>query len=123
MKGNRRVDTKPEALLRSRLHAAGLRFRKDYPIRSTDGSVRPDIVFTRARLAVFVDGCFWHLCPEHGRIPGGKNTEYWDQKLRGNAARDQINTKTLSDSGWIVLRIWEHEDIDVATQAVLDALG
>jgi DNA mismatch endonuclease (patch repair protein) len=123
MKGNRRVDTKPEVLLRSRLHSEGLRFRKDYPILGSNGSVRPDIVFTRAKVAVFVDGCFWHLCPVHGRIPGGQNAAYWDHKLRRNADRDRANTKTLSDGGWRVLRIWEHEDIEAATQEVMDALG
>lgn len=122
MKGNRRTDTRPEVRLRSRLHAQGLRFRKDYPIRGANISVRPDIVFTRARVAVFVDGCFWHVCPEHGRIPGGRNAAYWEAKLRRNMDRDRANTSALIEMGWRVVRIWEHEDLATVTQEVLHAL-
>lgn len=68
---------------------------------------RPDIVFTRQRLAVFIDGCFWHCCPEHGRTPG-TNTEYWSPKLAKNMERDKLQTAALVEDGWEVQRIWEH---------------
>ena len=122
MKGNRRADTKPEIALRSALHRAGLRFRKDYAIELDGRRVRPDIAFPRLKLAVFVDGCFWHLCPEHGRIPGGKNAAYWKTKLEGNRARDHQDTERLQNGGWTVIRIWEHEDIGTAVDRVSSAL-
>lgn len=83
MKSNRRVDTKPEALIRSILHRRGCRFRKDMLLKYEGGQVRPDIVFTRQRVAVFIDGCFWHMCPEHGHIPKS-NVKYWKAKLVGS---------------------------------------
>ncbi len=70
--------------------------------------VRPDIVFTRRKLAVFVDGCFWHVCPEHGRQPT-RNERYWSPKLRRNVERDRLADEALAEAGWQVLRIWEHE--------------
>ena len=121
MKGNRSRDTKPEVLLRSALHRRGLRFRKEYGIPVDDRARRVDIVFTRRRLAVFVDGCFWHGCPAHGREPT-ENNEYWQAKLRRNVERDQETTAALTTSGWRVLRIWEHEALDVAVAAVEAAL-
>lgn len=122
MKGNRRADTKPEIALRSALHRAGLRFRKDYAIELDGRRVRPDIAFPRLKLAVFVDGCFWHLCPNHGRIPGGKNAAYWKTKLEGNRARDHQNTERLQNGGWTVIRIWEHVDIETAAGRIAAAL-
>ena len=77
MRANRRRDTRPEIRLRSEVHTLGLRFRKDYPIRAGQRLVRPDIVFARQRLAVFLDGCYWHVCPVHGTRPT-RNREYWD---------------------------------------------
>ena len=108
MRGNRRANTRPEVALRSELHRRGLRFRKDYflPIRGARG-IRADVVFTRARLAVFVDGCFWHGCPEHGHTPK-RNTGYWGPKLKRNRRRDQLVTSRLSEDGWRVIRLWEH---------------
>jgi DNA mismatch endonuclease (patch repair protein) len=108
MKGNRRRDTRPEVELRRSLHADGIRFRKDFPIR-LDGRrpVRADIAFTRQRLAVFVDGCFWHSCPEHGQVPMS-NRHYWMPKLRRNAERDRHVDAALSTQGWEVIRVWEH---------------
>ena len=108
MRGNRRKDTKPEVEIRSLLHAAGHRFRKDYPIQAGEITVRPDIVFTRQQLAVFIDGCFWHRCPEHGNQPR-VNRPYWDEKLRRNVARDKRVNAALDLAGWRVVRIWEHE--------------
>ncbi|MGB3676260.1 MAG: very short patch repair endonuclease, partial [Candidatus Nanopelagicales bacterium] len=84
----RRRDTKPEVTLRSALHRRGYRFRKDYVIRVDGKAIRPDIAFTKRRVAVFVDGCFWYSCPEHGRRPA-VNGEYWSPKLEGNAKRDR----------------------------------
>jgi len=108
MRRNPRRDTKPEVALRSVLHRSGLRFRKDLPIRTSDRTVRPDIVFTRARLAVFVDGCFWHQCPLHGNVPRA-NTAYWGPKLARNVGRDRAVDEALAGAGWTVLRAWEHE--------------
>ena len=119
MLGNRRVDTKPEVLLRSLLHRAGLRFRKDRLIRLGVRRVRPDVVFGRQRVAVFMDGCFWHRCPEHGTMPATNHT-YWLAKFQTNIARDARNNAALKDEGWRVIRIWEHEvlDPDLAQHAV-----
>lgn len=69
---------------------------------------KPDFAFRTARLAVFVDGCFWHDCPKHGRMPDG-NQEYWRKKLEVNKARDRRVNQELRKRGWRVLRIWEHE--------------
>lgn len=121
MRSNRRRDTKPELALRKLLHAAGLRYRVDAPIRTARRLVRPDIVFTRRRLAVFVDGCFWHQCPQHGTRPKDP-TGYWTPKLRRNVERDQETTDALQAEGWVVLRIWEHVPPADAAQAVIDHL-
>jgi DNA mismatch endonuclease, patch repair protein len=117
-RANRRTDTKPETALRSALHRRGLRFRKDHPIRLVgERPIRPDIVFMRQRLAVFVDGCFWHRCPEHCVIPKS-NVAYWGPKLEANAERDMHVTQRLQAAGWLVLRIWEHEPVLQAAQRV-----
>ena len=108
MKANRRRDTGPERRLRSILHARGLRFRVDLPIATGGGRpVRPDIVFTRARLAVFVDGCYWHGCPQHHQ-PSKSNVTYWRAKIARNRERDRLHNRLLTQAGWTVLR-WEHE--------------
>lgn len=72
--------------------------------------MRPDIVFTRQRVVVFVDGCFWHGCPEHGRREHGRNADYWRPKIAMNRERDDRQTRALEAAGWTVLRIWEHEN-------------
>lgn len=107
MQAIRRTDTKPEVALRSALHRAGFRFRKDYRIVTPDIRVKADIAFTRRGLVVFVDGCFWHGCPEHGRLPK-VNEWYWSPKLERNRTRDERVTERLQASGWTVLRLWEH---------------
>ena len=119
MLGNRRVDTKPEVLLRSMLHRAGLRFRKDWLIPLSPRGVRADVVFPRQRVAVFMDGCYWHRCPEHGTMPQ-TNHDYWRAKFQMNIARDLRVNVSLADEGWQVIRIWEHEvlDDDLAEHAV-----
>ncbi|WP_272865452.1 very short patch repair endonuclease [Mycobacteroides abscessus] len=113
----RRTDTTPERLLRSAIHAKGLRFRKDYPIRANGRLIRPDIAFTKRKVAVFIDGCFWHGCPDHGRSPKS-NVEYWTAKLSSNVARDVLQTSTLQAYGWIVIRIWSHTDVSEAVEII-----
>lgn len=103
--------------LRSLLHRSGLRFRVDLRIGSGPSAPRPDLAFTRARVAVFVDGCFWHSCPEHGAEPRA-NPGYWGPKLARNRARDHENDRRLKEMGWEVLRIWEHEDAEDAAGRV-----
>jgi DNA mismatch endonuclease (patch repair protein) len=117
MQGNRSRDTSAELAVRRRLHAAGLRFRVAHrplpAIRRT-----ADIVFTKQRIAVFIDGCYWHACPEH-YVAARSNAAYWSEKLARNVVRDAETTELLRASGWTVLRYWEHEDADeVAAQVV-----
>lgn len=121
MRKVRTSGTAPELALRSRLHSAGLRFRVTYPIPE-----RPrrsiDLAFTRMRVAVFVDGCFWHGCPLHGGTPT-TNRSFWAAKRNENLARDQDTNLCLERAGWTVLRLWEHTVPDLAFQTVLMALG
>ncbi|MFD4438379.1 very short patch repair endonuclease [Nocardia sp. NPDC058519] len=122
MRAIRRSGTKPEVALRSALHGLGYRYRKDFPIVVGDSRpVRPDVVFTARKVAVFVDGCFWHVCPEHGREPR-MNEWYWTPKLRRNVERDRISDATLSAGGWVVVRIWEHDSVAAGVAAVVAAL-
>lgn len=105
----------PELRLRRALFTAGLRFhvqRKDLP-------GRPDIVLTRARIAIFVDGCFWHACPEHGTYPKN-NAEWWREKLAANLERDRCKDELLRDAGWLPVHVWEHEDPQSAATRVVD---
>jgi DNA mismatch endonuclease, patch repair protein len=123
MRAIRRTDTKPELTLRRALHRLGYRYRKDYRLDlGTGRRVRPDIAFTARRVAVFVDGCFWHACPEHGRNPA-VNDWYWAPKLRRNVERDRAADESLAASGWQVVRIWEHESLEAALAAVIGAVG
>jgi DNA mismatch endonuclease, patch repair protein len=117
MRANKKCDTLPEVRLRRELHRRGYRYRKHLQIRTDDLSVRPDLVFTRRRIAVFVDGCFWHSCPEHGTQPMS-NSSYWDAKLQRNRIRDAHVNDSLRASGWTVLRIWEHANVDAAADEV-----
>ncbi|WP_370950137.1 very short patch repair endonuclease [Amycolatopsis sp. cg5] len=120
MRANKRVDTKPEVALRKELHRLGYRYRKDLRLVLDDGvRVRPDIVFTARKVAVFVDGCFWHVCPEHGREPTS-NEWYWTPKLRRNVERDHLVTSALQQAGWRVVRVWEHEPLMAAVAAVTE---
>ena len=122
MRAIRRSNTKPEVDLRSALHRCGYRFRKDLSIYTSSRRVRPDIVFTARKVAVFVDGCFWHCCPEHGRQPT-VNSQYWSPKLQRNVQRDWLGDAALQDDGWEVVRIWEHELLDDAVQKVAAVLN
>lgn len=107
--------------MRSQLHARGLRFRKDMPLRAGGLLTRPDIVFTRARLAIFVDGCFWHRCPDHFVSPK-TNAEFWERKLTANVERDRRVDAALRENGWEVVRLWEHEDATQAADAIARVL-
>ena len=98
----------------------GYRYRVDVaPIEGVRR--RADLVFTRARVAVFVDGCFWHGCPEHYIEPKA-NAHYWKSKISTNQKRDAETNQILDDSGWLVIRIWEHENVDEAVERVSSAL-
>jgi len=117
-RGNRRADTKPEVAVRSALHKRGLRFRKDMGVRAGRLLVHPDVVFTRLRIAVFVDGCFWHGCALHGTTPRS-NVEYWGPKLAANKERDRRVDAELTAHGWLVIRCWEHDDPEEVASLVL----
>lgn len=120
-RANRRRDTGPELALRSALHRSGLRFRVDFPLRAGQVRVRPDIVFRRQRMAVFVDGCFWHGCPDHYVAPNA-NDSFWAGKLVSNRDRDRLVNHSLKEEGWTVVRIWEHIQISQAFETVVEAL-
>ncbi len=119
MMSNRRSDTKPEIAFRSMLHRSGLRFRKDRYIKLEPRGVKVDVVFPTERVAVFIDGCFWHRCPEHATMPT-RNYDYWLAKFQRNMDRDASNNENLQRIGWRVLRVWEHEvkDAELAQHAV-----
>jgi len=122
MRANRRTDTKPELALRHALHRLGYRYRKDFRLDLDGGRrVRPDIAFTARKVAVFVDGCFWHACPEHGSKPRA-NEWYWGPKLLRNVERDRINDAALILAGWSVIRLWEHVPIEEAVRTVVTAI-
>ena len=108
-----RSGTKPEVALRRELHRRGLRFQANHP----ELPGRPDIVFTRAKVAVFVDGCFWHRCPEHGTLPRN-NRDWWQAKLDRNVNRDRAKDAALGELGWYVLHVWEHESTEPAADRV-----
>lgn len=116
MKEQARGDTGPEMRLRRELHRRGLRYLVG---RRPESSVRrrADLVFTRARVAVFVDGCFWHACPEHGTWPRS-NQDWWRAKLQRNRERDRDTDTRLADAGWAVVRVWEHEPSQDAADRV-----
>ncbi|MDA8359767.1 MAG: very short patch repair endonuclease [Actinomycetota bacterium] len=121
MQSNRPRDTRPEVSLRSALHAAGLRFRKNYrPIKGSRCEV--DVAFTRARVAVQLDGCFWHGCPEHATWPI-TNGVWWANKLQATIVRDRLNDELLRSYGWTVLRFWEHETLDEIVAVVYEELA
>jgi DNA mismatch endonuclease (patch repair protein) len=120
MRSTRQRDTAAEVALRSALHRRGLRFFVDRPpLRGLRR--RADVVFPRARVAVYVDGCFWHSCPIHATAPKA-NADWWREKLRANQDRDRDMDRRLRDGGWTVVRVWEHEDSEDAAQRVADAV-
>ncbi|ORV54816.1 very short patch repair endonuclease [Mycobacterium europaeum] len=120
MRSNKSRDTKPEVALRSAVHRLGLRYRV---------SVRPltnlrrtaDLVFPKQKVAVFLDGCFWHGCPQHHTV-AVTNARFWADKVSGNMARDRDTDRRLSDAGWASIRIWEHEEPQAAALRVRDVV-
>jgi DNA mismatch endonuclease (patch repair protein) len=120
MRGNRSRDTRPERALRSAAHALGLRYRvgiRPLPkVRRT-----ADLVFTKTKVAVFLDGCYWHGCQEHYR-PSRKNSDFWASKVVANRIRDRETDRLLRDEGWEIIRIWEHEDPAEAAARVAEVV-
>lgn len=115
-----RRDTKPELAIRRELHRRGFRFRLDARVSKSIRS-KPDIVFNGAKVAVFVDGCFWHRCPDYGTLPKN-NHQWWAEKLCASTERDTRTTATLKAEGWKVIRIWEHEPVNEAVERVAAAV-
>nr|WP_272952301.1 very short patch repair endonuclease [Mycolicibacterium smegmatis] len=113
-------NTQAELRLRSLLHAKGLRYRVHRRPINEHRRIA-DIVFPRAKIAVFVDGCFWHGCPEHGTWPR-RNGEFWRSKIEGNIARDRETDALLRTAGWLPIRIWEHEDMRDAADRLTAAV-
>lgn len=120
MQGNRSRDTEPELAIRRLLHAAGVRYRVHRsPLKEVRR--RADIVFGPAKVAVFIDGCYWHGCPEH-YVPPKTNPGYWGPKISGNIARDRDTDARLTAAGWLVLRFWAHEPAQECSAAILCAV-
>ncbi|TQC44363.1 very short patch repair endonuclease [Rhodococcus sp. WS4] len=120
MRAQRRRDTAPELALRRELHRRGVRYFVDRaPIKGVRR--RADLVFPRRKVAVYVDGCFWHSCPQHATFPKN-NAQWWAEKLAGNVTRDRDTDTRLTDAGWTVIRIWEHENPVIAADKVQHAL-
>lgn len=120
MARTRGFDNPRELALRSALHRLGLRFRIHH--RAIPGTTRTiDVAFTRIRLAVFCDGCFWHGCPQHSTVPK-TNTEWWRQKISTNTARDRDTDERLSATGWRVLRIWEHVPVEEGVAKIVEQI-
>ncbi|MGH2777287.1 MAG: very short patch repair endonuclease [Actinomycetota bacterium] len=117
----KRRDTAPELALRRQLHALGLRYRIAYPV---PGQRRRtiDVAFTRKHVAVFVDGCFWHGCSEHGTQPA-RNSAWWRRKIAANQARDLDTDRLLDEHGWTVVRVWEHENPAGAAERIARLVG
>lgn len=109
MRANRARDTKPELAVRRLLHARGRRYRVSYRPLPQDRRRSVDLAFTRKKVAVLIDGCYWHGCPEHFIMPKS-NVDYWSAKIARNRERDAETTRLLQEAGWTVLRFWEHED-------------
>jgi DNA mismatch endonuclease (patch repair protein) len=121
MQANKGRDTRPELALRRALHAAGLRYRVNAkPL--TGSRMTVDVVFPRAKVAVEVRGCFWHGCPEHLR-PARQNADFWSGKIAGTVERDRAKDAALKAAGWLVVIVWEHEDVADASHRVAEAVA
>lgn len=121
MRANRRWNTTPELAVRRLLHASGLRYFVHRAVPVGGLRVRPDVVFPRMRVALFIDGCFWHGCPQHGTRPR-VNSTYWEAKLTRNRARDERVNAALRSEGWHVIRAWEHEEAAEVVKRVAAAV-
>lgn len=120
MQANKSRDTRPELALRSRVHHLGLRYRvAARPLPSIRRTA--DLVFTRARVAVFLDGCFWHGCPDHYR-PSQRNESFWREKIVQNHERDAETDRLLRQAGWTVVRVWEHENSELAANRIAEVV-
>jgi DNA mismatch endonuclease (patch repair protein) len=120
MLGCRSRDTAPELALRSAVHRLGLRYRvSTRPISAVRRTA--DMVFASEKVAVMLDGCFWHQCPRH-YVPPLTNAPYWEGKIAGNVARDRDTDRCLSEAGWKVLRVWECEDVNDAALRIWDVI-
>lgn len=119
MQGNRGRDTKAELAVRRLVHANGLRYRVNAR-PEPDLRRAADLLLTRARVAVFIDGCCWHGCPEHFSVPA-TNLKYWSTKIGRNQARD-LETTLLEARGWLVLRFWEHESPAAVTERIAESV-
>lgn len=123
MRANRGKDTGPELALRRELHSRGARYRTNLRLNLNHGRrVRPDVVFTAARVAVFVDGCFWHGCTDHRSLPA-RNAEFWRAKIEATRQRDARNDEWLMSDGWTVVRLWEHVPAAEAVKIVMRAVA
>lgn len=121
MRQQRRRDTEPELLVRKALFARGLRYRTHLPVPGAPRRTM-DIGFPRRRIAVFIDGCFWHGCPEHGTTPQS-NGSWWSSKIAENVERDAETARILADQGWQVLRFWEHDSVEEVADTVSSTLA
>ena len=117
MRANRGRDTRPEMLVRRALHARGWRYRVTHRPLASDRRRTVDIAFTRQKLAVLIDGCFWHCCPEHFVMPK-TNLPYWQEKIADNVRRDAATNTLLEENGWSVLRFWEHQEPATVVEAI-----
>jgi len=117
----RRSSTAPEVALRKELHRRGRRYRINYQLPLPGVRRRADIAFPSLRIAVFVDGCYWHACPVHATWPQS-SADWWRAKLEGNVRRDRDTDQRLADADWISLRIWEHDDPIAAADRIESAL-
>ena len=116
MQSNKGRDTRPELALRSAAHALGLRYRVSVrPLRELRRTA--DLVFTKARVAVFLDGCFWHGCPDHHTV-AATNASFWAEKVESTRLRDRETDRRLADAGWTSIRVWEHDDPAEAAQRI-----
>lgn len=121
MSAQKTSGTRPELELRRLLHARGLRYRVAFPVPGMPRRTI-DIAFTRAKLAVLVDGCFWHGCPVHA-VPPRNNAAWWAEKLERNRQRDSETNQALEAAGWRVARFWEHESAEASARRVVQLLG
>ena len=115
MQGTKRTGTHCELALRTALRTRGLRFKTDWPIPGTRR--RADVAFVRSKVAVFVDGCFWHACPRHATWPKN-NAAWWRAKIETNVRRDRATERFLRAGGWVVLRFWEHAPVQIAARKI-----